>query len=42
MAAGATYAGPMIVEQRETTAVLGATDTATIDELGNLVIEVGR
>ena len=42
MAAGATYAGPMIVEQGETTAVLGATDTATIDELGNLVIEVGR
>ena len=42
MDAGATYVGPIIVEQRETTAVLGATDTATIDELGNLVIEVGR
>ena len=42
MAVGRTYVGPMIVEQRETTAVLGARDTASIDELGNLVIEVRR
>jgi len=31
----------MIVEQRETTAVVGATDTACVDESGNLVIRVG-
>lgn len=41
MHTGATYAGPLIVEQRESTAVLGATDTATIDEVGNLVIAIG-
>ena len=41
MAAGASFAGPLIVEQRETTAVLGAADTATIDTFGNLVIQVG-
>ena len=38
---GSSYLGPMIVEQRETTAVVGATDTASIDAFGNLVIEVG-
>ena len=41
MAVGATHKGPMIVEQRETTAVIGATDTAYVDVVGNLVIEVG-
>ncbi len=41
MAADVAYAGPLIVEQRETTAVLGATDRAAIDGFGNLVIEVG-
>jgi len=41
MAVGATHEGPMIVEQRETTAVIGATDTAYVDVVGNLVIEVG-
>lgn len=41
MAVGSSYRGPMIVEQRETTAVVGGTDTASIDAFGNLVIEVG-
>jgi len=41
MAVGSSYRGPLIVEQRETTAVVGATDTASIDPFGNLVIEVG-
>ena len=41
MAGGLTFAGPLIVEQRETTAVVGATDTALIDPSGNLVIRVG-
>jgi 5-oxoprolinase (ATP-hydrolysing)/N-methylhydantoinase A len=41
MTAGTTYAGPLIVEQRETTAVLGPTDTAAVDDLANLVIQVG-
>jgi 5-oxoprolinase (ATP-hydrolysing)/N-methylhydantoinase A len=38
---GSWFAGPMLVEQRETTAVVGATDTACFDESGNLVIRVG-
>ena len=41
MDGGLTLAGPLIVEQRETTAVVGATDTARIDSSGNLVIRVG-
>jgi 5-oxoprolinase (ATP-hydrolysing) len=41
MDAGVTFPGPLIVEQRETTAVVGATDTAHIDASGNLVIRVG-
>jgi N-methylhydantoinase A/oxoprolinase/acetone carboxylase beta subunit len=42
MARHVSYAGPLVVEQRETTAVIGATDRATVDDFGNLVIEVGR
>jgi len=34
-------AGPAIVEQRESTAVLGPSDTATIDDELNLVVAVG-
>jgi 5-oxoprolinase (ATP-hydrolysing) len=41
MEIGPSFAGPMIAEQRETTAVVGATDTACVDEAGNLVIRVG-
>ena len=40
MAAGTTYPGPLIVEQRETTAVIGANDAVTIDDFGNLRIQV--
>jgi 5-oxoprolinase (ATP-hydrolysing)/N-methylhydantoinase A len=39
--AGRSLAGPLIVEQRETTAVVGAADTARVDASGNLVIRVG-
>jgi 5-oxoprolinase (ATP-hydrolysing) len=41
MEIGPSFAGPTIVEQRETTAVVGATDSACVDESGNLVIRVG-
>jgi N-methylhydantoinase A len=41
MAVETGYTGPMIVEQRETTAVLGAGDGARVDGFGNLVIRVG-
>ena len=40
MAVGTAVAGPLIVEQRETTAVIGARDRATVDEFGNLRIAV--
>jgi N-methylhydantoinase A/oxoprolinase/acetone carboxylase beta subunit len=39
---GVPLAGPMIVEQRETTTVVGAADSAHVDDSGNLVIKVGR
>jgi N-methylhydantoinase A len=35
-------AGPAIVEQRESTAVLGVADTAVVDDALNLIISVGR
>jgi N-methylhydantoinase A/oxoprolinase/acetone carboxylase beta subunit len=38
---GRSLAGPAIVEQRESTAVLGPSDTATIDDELNLVVAVG-
>ena len=42
MTTGTTFEGPLIVEQRETTAVVGTRDTAHIDADGNLVIRIGR
>jgi 5-oxoprolinase (ATP-hydrolysing) len=41
MEAGPSFEGPLIVEQRETTAIVGATDSARVDGSGNLVIQVG-
>ena len=41
LAAGAAIEGPAIVEERESTAVLGPRDTGRIDAWLNLVIEVG-
>jgi N-methylhydantoinase A len=41
MAVGRSFEGPLVVEQRETTAIVGATDSAHIDASGNLVIQVG-
>ena len=41
MEVGPSFEGPLVVEQRETTAIVGATDTAHIDTSGNLVIQVG-
>ena len=42
MESGASFEGPLIVEQRETTAVVGTGDFAHIDAHGNLVIRIGR
>jgi N-methylhydantoinase A/oxoprolinase/acetone carboxylase beta subunit len=39
---GRRIAGPAIVEQRESTAVLGIADTAVVDDALNLVISIGR
>ncbi|MFN8224266.1 MAG: hydantoinase/oxoprolinase family protein [Gaiellales bacterium] len=42
MELGRAYAGPLIVEQPETTTVIGVSDRAHLDELGNLIVQVGR
>jgi len=41
LAAGAVVEGPAIVEERESTCILGVLDRARIDEFGNLVAEIG-
>ena len=41
LAAGAKVAGPAIVEERESTTVIPPGITATVDEYGNLVAEIG-
>ena len=38
---GDTLHGPALVEENESTAVLGAGDVATLDAAGNLVVRVG-
>jgi N-methylhydantoinase A len=38
---GVTVAGPAIVEERESTCVLGPRDRARVDEFGNLVVDIG-
>lgn len=40
MAIGSSLTGPLIVEQRETTAVVGTSDAVAIDGLGNLTIRL--
>jgi len=40
--AGATFSGPALVEERESTCVIGVGDQVTIDALGNLVVETAR
>ncbi len=39
---GATVAGPAVIEERETTAVLLPGDRAAVDEHGNLIMHVAR
>jgi N-methylhydantoinase A len=39
---GDAFVGPAIVEERESTAIIGIGDQATIDTRGNLVVEVGQ
>jgi N-methylhydantoinase A len=39
---GDTLAGPLVVEQLDTTTVVEPGDTAAIDAQGNLVISLGR
>ena len=41
LAPGARLTGPAIVEEQESTAVLGTQDGATVDEWFNLVFDVG-
>jgi N-methylhydantoinase A len=41
LAAGATIAGPALIEEAESTCVLATGDTATIDAELNLIIEIG-
>ena len=40
LAPGARFAGPAIVEERESTVVVGADATCSIDERWNLVVEL--
>ena len=42
LAAGARIRGPAIIEEQESTAVVGPLDTASVDEWLNLVFEVGQ
>lgn len=42
LGAGATFSGPAIVEERESTIVVGRRGKAIIDEWGNLVIRIGE
>jgi N-methylhydantoinase A len=39
--AGETISGPALVQERESTVVVGPSGTATKDELGNLVVTIG-
>ncbi len=40
LAPGARIAGPAVVEERESTVVIGPTGSATVDDLGNLEVDV--
>ena len=42
LGAGTTIAGPAVIEERETTAVLLPEDRGEVDEHGNLIIHVMR
>jgi N-methylhydantoinase A/oxoprolinase/acetone carboxylase beta subunit len=42
LGAGATFIGPAIVEERESTIVVGRRGKATVDDWGNLVIRLGE
>jgi N-methylhydantoinase A/oxoprolinase/acetone carboxylase beta subunit len=42
MRSGDVYAGPALVEERESTTVVLPGDTVTLSENGNLVITVGE
>ena len=41
LAAGATIKGPSLVEERESTCVIGPGETARVDDAGNLIAELG-
>ena len=41
LAPGGSLIGPTIVEERESTVVIGTGDTAVIDELGSIVVSIG-
>jgi N-methylhydantoinase A len=41
LAPGTRLAGPMLIEQMDTTTVIAAGDRATVDGFGNLIVEVG-
>ena len=42
LAAGATIEGPALVEERESTCVIGPDETARVDAAGNLIAELGE
>jgi N-methylhydantoinase A len=39
---GATVSGPAIVEERESTAVLGPSAVGTVDEFSNLIVRMSH
>ena len=39
---GATFAGPAIVEERESTTVIGPGATVSVDDQGNLTVEIAN
>ncbi len=39
---GHRFAGPAVVVSEDTTVWLGPTERATVDEYGNLIIDVGQ
>jgi N-methylhydantoinase A len=38
---GATFSGPALIEERESTCVVGPGTQVSVDEMKNLVIELG-
>ena len=41
LAPGDRFSGPALVEERESTVVIGTGDVVVVDEFGNLIVKIG-